>query len=148
MSYFSIRVRLIFLAFLLLAILAATLALLTRELARDSQALADEARLVSIVRNANNASKHFGDLKYWLTDLAVTLAASSQQNASAAKTQLDGDLKSIAPVDRGGRRRRPARRQCVVGIGGEGGRRLLLERRQRGRKRNHGAGSVAHPRCQ
>ena len=70
MSYFSIRVRLIFLAILLLAILAATSALLTRELARDLQALADEARLVSIVRNANNASKHFGDLKYWLTDFA------------------------------------------------------------------------------
>ena len=99
MSYFSIRVRLIFLAILLLAILAAALALLTRELARDSQALAEEARLVSIVRNANNASKHFGDLKYWLTDLAVTLLASSQQNAEAAKTQLDGDLKTIAPVD-------------------------------------------------
>ena len=74
MSYFSIRVRLIFLAILLLAVLAVALALLTRELARDSHALAEEARLVSVVRNANNASKHFGDLKYWLTDLAVTLA--------------------------------------------------------------------------
>jgi signal transduction histidine kinase/CheY-like chemotaxis protein len=99
MSYFSIRVRLIFLAIMLLAILAVASALLTRELARDSEALAEEARLVSIVRNANNASKHFGDLKYWLTNLAVTLLASSQQNADAAKTQLDGDLKTIAPVD-------------------------------------------------
>ena len=99
MSYFSIRVRLIFLAIMLLAILAVASALLTRELARDSEALAEEARLVSIVRNANNASKHFGDLKYWLTNLAVTLLASSQQNAEAAKTQLDGDLKTIAPVD-------------------------------------------------
>ena len=99
MSYFSIRVRLIFLATLLLAILAATSALLTRELARNSQALADEARLVSIVRAANNASKHFGDLKYWLTNFAVTLAPNSQQKADAAKTQLDGDLEAIAPVD-------------------------------------------------
>jgi adenylate cyclase len=99
MSNFSIRVRLIFLATLLLAILAATSALLTGELARDSQALADEARLVSIVRAANNASKHFGDLKYWLTDFAVTLAGSSQQKADTAKTQLDGDLEAIAPVN-------------------------------------------------
>ena len=37
MSYFSIRARLIFLAILLLSILAAAMALLTRELARDSQ---------------------------------------------------------------------------------------------------------------
>jgi adenylate cyclase len=99
MSYFSIRARLIFLAILLLAILVAVATLLTRELARDSEALSEEARLVSIVRNANNASKHFGDLKYWLTDFAATLLASSQHNAEVAKGQLDVDLKTIAPVD-------------------------------------------------
>jgi signal transduction histidine kinase/CheY-like chemotaxis protein len=99
MRYFSIRGRLIFLAVLLLVILAVSSALLTRELVRDSQALAEQARLVSIVRNANNASKHFGDLKYWLTDLAMTLLAHSQQNADTAKAQLDGDLKTIVPVD-------------------------------------------------
>ncbi|MGB8630572.1 MAG: hypothetical protein WCD69_14455, partial [Xanthobacteraceae bacterium] len=102
MSSISIRTRLIFLAILLLAILASVSVLLTRELARDSKALAEEAQLVSVVRNANNASKHFGDLKYWLADLAVTLLASSQKNAEAAKTQLDADLKTIAPVDAAG----------------------------------------------
>jgi len=102
MSSFSIRARLVFLAILLLAILALVSALLTRELARDSQALAEEAQLVSIVRNANNASKHFGDLKYWLADLAMTLLASAQKNAESAKTQLDADLKIIAPVDAAG----------------------------------------------
>ena len=99
MSHFTIRARLIFLAILLLAILVAVAALLTRELARDSEALSEEARLVSIVRNANNASKHFGDLKYWLTDFAATLLASSQHNAEIAKGELDADLKTIAPVD-------------------------------------------------
>ncbi len=99
MTHFSIRVRLILLATLLLAILAAAVALLTGELARDSQVLADEAGLVSVVRSANNASKHFGDLKSRLTEFAVTLAPSSQQNAEAAKRQLDEDLKVIAPVD-------------------------------------------------
>jgi adenylate cyclase len=102
MSNFSIRVRLIVLAVLLLAILAATTVILTRELARDSQALSDEAQLVSTVKNANNASKHFGDLKYWLTDFASTLASSSQQKADAAKAQLDKDLEIIAPVDADG----------------------------------------------
>jgi adenylate cyclase len=102
MSYFSIRARLIFLAILLLAILATTTAFLTRELARNSQSLSDEAQLVSVVRNANKAGKDFADLKYWLTDFAGNLAVSSQQNAAAAKTQLDGDLKAIAPVDAAG----------------------------------------------
>ena len=102
MANFSIRLRLIVLAVLLLAILAATTMILTRELARDSQALSDEARLVSTVKNANNAGKHFDDLKYWLTDFASNLASNSQQKADAAKAQLDRDLEAIAPVDADG----------------------------------------------
>jgi adenylate cyclase len=102
MSYFSIRARLIFLAILLLVILAATAALLTRELARNSQALSEEAQLVSVVRNANKASKDFSDLKYWLTDFARDLAVNSQKNAAAAKAELDKDLEAIAPVDAAG----------------------------------------------
>ena len=58
MANFSIRLRLIVLAVLLLAILAATTMILTRELARDSQALSDEARLVSTVKNANLSLIH------------------------------------------------------------------------------------------
>jgi adenylate cyclase len=99
MSYFTIRARLIFLAILLLAILSATIAFLTRELSRDSEALSDEARLVTVVRSADNAKQHFGDLKYWLTDFASNLVPASEHNAEAAKTQLDSDLKAIAPVD-------------------------------------------------
>jgi adenylate cyclase len=99
MSYFSIRARLIFLAILLLAILAAATVILTRELARNTQALSDEAQLVSVVRNANKASKDFSDLKYWLTDFAGNLATGSKKNAETAKAELDADLRAIAPVD-------------------------------------------------
>ncbi len=99
MRLISIRARLIFLAVLLLAILAVASTLLIGELVRGSHALAEEARLVSIVKNANSASKHFGDLKYWITDSAKTLLVQSLQNADAAKARLDLDLKAIAPVD-------------------------------------------------
>ncbi len=92
----SIRLRLILLSVLLLAILASSSALLIRELVRDSQSLAEEARLVSVVKNANSASKHFGDLKYWAVDAAVTQLARSQQAADAAKAGLDSDLKAIS----------------------------------------------------
>jgi signal transduction histidine kinase len=102
MPHVSIRARLIFLSVLLLAILAVSSGLLIRELARDSEALAEEARLVSVVRNANLASKHFGDLKYWITDYAVSLLARSQQNADAAKGAFDADLRAIALVDPAG----------------------------------------------
>ena len=98
MSHVSIRARLIFLSVVLLAILAVSSALLIRELMRHSQSLAEQARLVSIVRTATTASKHFGDLKYWLTDLAITQLARSQQNAADAKARLDADLKAIAAV--------------------------------------------------
>jgi signal transduction histidine kinase len=95
----SIRARLIFLSVLLLAILVVSSALLIRELARDSRSLAEEAMLVSVVRNANSASKHFGDLKYWVIDAAVTQLARSEQSAEAAKAGLDSDLKAISAVD-------------------------------------------------
>ena len=95
----SIRARLIFLSILLLAILAVSSTLLIRELTRNSQSLAEEATLVSVVRNANLASKHFGDLKYWVIDAAVTQLARSQQAAADAKARLNSDLKAISAVD-------------------------------------------------
>jgi signal transduction histidine kinase len=99
MPHLSIRARLIFLSILLLAILTTSLVLLSRELARDSEALAEEAGYVFIVKNANAANKHFGDLRYWLTDFAETLLSGSQQNAAAAKERLDSNLREIAEVD-------------------------------------------------
>ncbi len=95
----SIRTRLIFLSVLLLAILAISSVLLIRELARDSRTLADEAMLVAVVRDANSASKHFGDLKYWMIDSAVTQLARSQEEAAAAKARLDPNLEAISAVD-------------------------------------------------
>jgi signal transduction histidine kinase len=109
MPNISIRLRLIFLSVLLLAILAGSSALLIRELVHDSQSLTEEAKLVSVVRDANLASKHFGDLKYWAIDSAVTQLARSQQAADLAKSGLDSDLKAISAVD-------PA---VVAAIGGE-----------------------------
>src|SRR5271155_614270 len=99
MPNFSIRLRLIFLSVLLLAILAGSSAFLIRELVRDSQDLTEEVKLVSTVRSANSASKHFGDLKYWAIDSAVTQLAASQQAADLAQSGLDSDLKAISAVD-------------------------------------------------
>src|ERR1700691_2944851 len=102
MPNFSIRLRLIFLSVLLLAILAGSSAFLIRELVRDSQDLTEEVKLVSIVRDANSASKHFGDLKYWAIDSAITQLAASQQAADLAQSGLDFDLKAISAIDPAG----------------------------------------------
>ncbi len=95
----SIRARLILLSVLLLAILAVSSALLIRDLARDSRSLAEEATLVSVVKDANSASKHFGDLKYWVIDAAVTQFARSEEEAAAAKARLDTDLKAVSAIN-------------------------------------------------
>ncbi len=139
----SIRARLIFLSILLLATLAVSSALLIRELARDSQSLAEEALLVSVVRNANSASKHFGDLKYWVIELgglaARALATSRRRRQSAARLRPDGDFRSRSC----GRRRHRRRSRHHDRIGASGGR-GLLGRRQRRRQRAAGAGKKPH----
>lgn len=99
MSRFSIRARLVFLAILLLAILTLTTLYLNRQVAAEATALAEEAQLVTVLKTANKASKDFGDLKYWLTDLAVSLLVRSEQNALAARDQLTADLAALAPYD-------------------------------------------------
>ena len=99
MSQLSIRTRLVSLAVLLLAILTLTTLYLNRQVASEAAALADEARLVSVLKTANKANKDFGDLKYWLTDLAVSLLVRSEMNARAARDQLAADLAALAPYD-------------------------------------------------
>ena len=54
---------------------------------------------MSVVRDANSASKHFGDLKYWMIDSAITQLARSQEEAAAAKARLDSNLEAISAVD-------------------------------------------------
>ena len=54
MPHLSIRTRLILLSFSLLAILAISILLLSRELARDSEALTEETRLVTVVRSGES----------------------------------------------------------------------------------------------
>ena len=98
----SIRARLILLSVLLLAILAVSSALLIRELARDSQSLAEEATLVSVVKNANSASKHFGDLKYWVDRLgghaARSLSEKGRGREGGARLRSEGDLRARSGV--------------------------------------------------
>lgn len=99
MPHLSIRARLIFLAVVLLAMLGVSSVILSGELAQEAQDLGIEAQLVSSVRGANIASRHFGDLKYWVTDFAVTQLKRSQENANTAKARLIEDLATIAPFD-------------------------------------------------
>jgi signal transduction histidine kinase/CheY-like chemotaxis protein len=99
MSRLSIPARLMLLSAALLVILIATSIYLNRGIKEGADALVAEARYVEILRTASAAEKSFGDLKYWLTDLAVSLLNLSEQKARDAKRQFDAHLTTLEPYD-------------------------------------------------
>ena len=96
MSRLTIRSRLIILSGALLCMLIATNLYLTNKLANSSAAVARETELSSIIESANSARIAFGEMRYWLTDLAVSLLTPSETNAAAARGRMDGYLDQLA----------------------------------------------------
>jgi signal transduction histidine kinase/CheY-like chemotaxis protein/HAMP domain-containing protein len=68
---------------------------LTNKLANNSAAVAKEAELSGIIESANGARIAFGEMRYWLTDLAVSLLTPSERNAAAARGRMDGYLDQL-----------------------------------------------------
>jgi signal transduction histidine kinase/CheY-like chemotaxis protein/HAMP domain-containing protein len=96
MSRLTIRLRLIILSGALLCMLIATNLYLTNKLANSSAAVARETELSSVIESANSARIAFGEMRYWLTDLAVSLLTPSETNAAAARARMDGYLDQLA----------------------------------------------------
>src|SRR6202162_950107 len=96
MSRFTIRTRLVILSGVLLCMLIAANLYLTRKLANNSAAVATETELSSIIESANGARIAFGEMRYWLTDLAVSLLTPSERNAAAARGRMDDYLNQLA----------------------------------------------------
>lgn len=91
----SIRWRLIGLAVLLLAAMAATSFYVRSELLR-AEANADEvARLAEISGAVIGVRVAFNDLRYWQTDLAVSLLTMAENNAAAARESLAANLERL-----------------------------------------------------
>jgi signal transduction histidine kinase/CheY-like chemotaxis protein/HAMP domain-containing protein len=97
MSRLTIRSRLIILSGVLLCMVVATNLYLTNKLANNSAAVAKEAELSAVIESANGARIAFGEMRYWLTDLAVSLLTPSERNAAAARGRMDGYLDQLAP---------------------------------------------------
>ncbi len=96
LSQLSIRTRLIILSGLLLCLLIATNLFLTRKLENNSSAVAIETELSEIIESAIGARVAFGEMRYWYTDLAVSLLTPSERNAKAAGGRMDGYLDQLA----------------------------------------------------
>ena len=98
MNKLSIVTRLVVLSvFLLLALIGSNL-YLNRVISQSSQTLVDESVLVSSLTTANAASRAFGDLKYWLTDLAASLLVRSEIEAESAQANLQSALDMLYPI--------------------------------------------------
>ena len=95
----SIRARLIVLAGLGLVVFLATILFLTRTLLLNTDSLADQTRLVETLETAYRASREFNEMKYWLTDLAVSLLMNAETQAREARQRLDTELDRLSAVD-------------------------------------------------
>ncbi len=99
MASTSILIRLIFLTGILLAVLIGSNYYMSRELSYHVHHMNAEARLVSKLNIANTTHVAFSDLKYWWTDLAVSLLMRSERRAGEAKTRLDQQLTKLELYD-------------------------------------------------
>src|SRR5271170_4096079 len=96
MSQLTIRTRLILLTSILLLVLIGTNFYLNRKLAENSAGTVKAAELLGVIEEANSAQIAFGKMRYWMTDLAVSLLMLSERNAHAARARMDQDLDQLA----------------------------------------------------
>ena len=102
MARFSIFSRLVLLAAVLLCVLIGTNLYLGRELGRNVDVLAEQGQAIDLVKTADNANVAFGDLKYWLADLAVSLLVRAEMRAEEARERLNRELavlETYAPAE-------------------------------------------------
>ena len=82
----------------LLSLIGSSLFLLS-ELQQSAARTERMKQLFDVVEEAGAAHTTFGELRYWLTDLSVSLLVTSERNAEEARKRLDGHLEQIADYD-------------------------------------------------
>ena len=97
MARLTIRTRLILLASAALLVLIATNLYLTRALGENSAGMVKAAGLLKGIEQADSARIAFGEMRYWMTDLAVSQLTLSERNAAAARTRMEEHLGKLAP---------------------------------------------------
>lgn len=94
----SIVTRLVVLSVFLLLTLVASNLYLNRAISNSTKTLENSAKTVTSLTTAYAASQAFGDLKYWQTDLAVSLLVRSELQAEAAQARLETSLALLQPI--------------------------------------------------
>jgi len=94
-AWLTIRMRLILLTCAGLFVLIATNAYLTKKLAENSAGMITAADLLKSIEEANNAQIAFGELRYWMTDLAVSQLTMAERSAAAARARVEKHLDEL-----------------------------------------------------
>src|ERR1700736_3336327 len=97
MARLTIRTRLMLLTCAGLFVLIATNAYLTKKLAENSAGMVTAAELLNSIEEANSAQIAFGELRYWLTDLAVSQLTMAERNAAVARARVEQHLDQLQP---------------------------------------------------
>jgi hypothetical protein len=95
----SIGLRLLILAVTLLLIIAGSNLYLTASLHGASTKALDADRVVQQIEAADSVRAAFSDLRYWRTDVALSLLMMSQHNAEMASQRLDRQLNRLDAVN-------------------------------------------------
>ena len=99
MRNFSIPSRLVLLSAVLLGVLVASNLYLGLRLSQGAVVHAKDAALATNLNTAVNASRVFGDLKYWLLELGVSERPRSEENALRSRDRLLGIFDELERVD-------------------------------------------------
>jgi signal transduction histidine kinase len=97
MAGLTIRTRLILLTSAGLLVLVATNFYLTRALSENSAGMIKAAGLLGGIEQADKARIRFGEVRYWMTDLAVSQLTLSERNAAAARARMEEHLGKLEP---------------------------------------------------
>ena len=95
----SISARLLVLSVTLLVIIVGSNLYFTAALREAAIKAADADRVVRQIQVADSVRTAFSDLRYWRTDVALSLLMMSQRNADAARLRLDQQLERLATVN-------------------------------------------------
>jgi adenylate cyclase len=95
----TIRARLgLLIAAALLIVLSVNL-YLGSKVSDSAKRLDAENEYIEVLGAANAANAAFGELKYWLTDYALSLHLESERQATAARSALEEQLRKLASYD-------------------------------------------------
>ncbi len=91
----KIPVRVGSLSAALLAALVISTIVMTYDLTRNQARIQDANVGFHRLQLAAEADRHFGEMRYWLTDLSVSLLTLSERRANAARDKLDQSLTAL-----------------------------------------------------